>query len=512
MRGHWYGARCVPLEQEEVRLWEDSLVQPELSEQRLREFERIFYPRTIAVVGASSNAFKMGSLWVKGLITAGFKGAVYPVNPGGGEVFGLKIYPDLRSITGPVDLVVCCIPRTLILGLLDDCAAKGIGAIHVFTAGFRETGDPEWIGVEQEMARRARTGGFRIIGPNCVGACCPEHGIPFGPSTLLGRVGSAGFISQSGGHAAKLMGIATTRHIGLSKVVSTGDCCDLDSADFLEYLSADPKTSVVGLYLEELRDSPRLLRVMAAASRKKPIVAWKGGRTLAGARAASSHIGALAASAAVWSAALKQAGAVEVQGLDELADTLLLFQRVGRMERSNLGIVCGLTDGGGGEAVLTADACAALGVNVTPFTKRARRQLLGLLGQVGSVLVNPLDVSQRSGDLQAFEKAMELVAAEPQIDVIVVYENADLLVKFMTKEVADLVNAVIVRVAREQSKPVIVVSPPGSSDEERLDIEYALSEAGIPVYPSMERAAKAIANVNRYYRRQAMPEKACQSR
>lgn len=487
-------------------------MQSQLSEQRLREFERIFYPRTIAVVGASRNPFKMGSLWVRGLITAGFEGAVYPVNPNGGEILGLKIYPDLKSITGPVDLAVCCIPRTLVLHLLDECAAKGIGAIHFFTAGFRETGEPEWIAVEEDMARRAREEGFRIIGPNCMGVSCPEHRIPYGPSTELGRVGSAGFISQSGGHAGKMVEIATTRHIGLSKVISAGNCCDLGSADFLEYLSLDPKTSVIGLYLEGPRDSQRLLRVMSDASRHKPIVTWKGGRTLAGARAASSHTGALAASAAVWSAALKQAGVVEVQGLDELADTLLLFQRVGRLERGNLGIICGLTDGGGGEAVLTGDACAALGINVTPFTRSTSRQLLGLLGQVGSVLVNPLDVSQRSGDLQAFETAMELVAAEPQIDVMVVYENADLLVRFMTKQVADLVNAVIVRVARKQSKPVIVVSPPGSSDAERLDIEYQLSEAGIPVYPSMERAAKAIANVNRYYRRQGVPEMARQPR
>ena len=184
--------------------------------------------------------------------------------------------------------------------------------------------------------------------------------------------------------------------------------------------------------------------------------------------------------------------------MDEPADTLLLFQRVGRLERSNLGIICGLTDGGGGEAVLTADACAAVGVHVIPFTERTRRELLGLLGQVGSVLVNPLDVSQRSGDLQALERSIDLVMAEPEIDAVVVYENADLLVRFMGREVADLVNSVILRAAGKHRKPLVVVSPPGSADAERLDIECRLSEAGIPVYPSMERAARAIANVNQY--------------
>ena len=479
------------------------MMESELTEQRIKEFERIFYPRAIAVVGASGNPLKMGSLWIKGLLSSGFEGPVYPVNPCGGEVSGLKMHPNLRSITGPVDLAVCCVPRTSVLGLLDDCAAKGVGAICMFTAGFGETGDAVWIGVEGEMVRIARAGGFRIIGPNCLGVCCPEHGIPFGPCTLSVEAGSVGFISQSDGHAGKMMGIAATRHIGLSKVVSAGNCCDLGILEYLQYLAADPKTGVVGLYLEGPRDGRRLIEVMAAASRKKPVVVWKGGRASAGASAAGSGAGAPAASSTVWSSALRQAGAIEVQGLDEMADTLLLFQRVGRLEKSNLGIICGLTDGGGGEAVLAADACAALGVNITPFTERTRRELLGLLGQVGSVLVNPLDVSQRSGDLQALERAADLVAAEAGIDVIVVYENADLLVKFMGREVADLVNGVILGLARKQSKPVIAVSPPGSVDAERLDIERRLSGAGIPVYPSMERAARAIANVSQYYRRTA---------
>ena len=254
---------------------------------------------------------------------------------------------------------------------------------------------------------------------------------------MVNKIGSAGFISQSGGHAGKMAAISLTRQIGFSKVASIGNCCDLGSADFLEYMAWDPKTGVVGMYLEGPRDSARLFEVMREATRRKPVFVWKGGRTAAGARAASSHTGALAASASVWSAALRQAGAVEVNGLDELADTLLLFQSVGRLERANLGIVCGLTDGGGGEAVLSADACAAQGIEVTPFTDRTRRELLGLLGQVGSVLVNPVDVSQRSGNLQAFEKTIELVAAEPGIDLIAVYENVDLLMAFMSRPMAD---------------------------------------------------------------------------
>ena len=475
-------------------------MQSGFAEQQVKQFERIFYPRSIAVVGASTDPRKMGYQWVAGLLSAGYRGVVYPVNPGGGEIMNLTIYPRLTDIPGPVDLVICCIPRLRVLALLDDCAAKQIGAIYFFTAGFRETGDPEWIAVEEEMARRARAGGFRIIGPNCIGISCPEQGIPYGPSPLVNKIGSAGFISQSGGHAGKMAAISLTRGIGFSKVASIGNCCDLGSADFLEYMAWDPKTGVVGMYLEGPRDSARLIEVMRDATRWKPVFVWKGGRTVAGARAASSHTGALAASASVWSAALRQSGAVEVNGLDELADTLLLYQSVGRLERANLGIICGLTDGGGGEAVLSADACAAQGIDVVPFTDRTRRELLAVLGQVGSVLVNPVDVSQRSGNLQAFEKAIELVAAEPGIDLIAVYENVDLLTAFLSRPLADAMNDIVAKAGRKYGKPVIVVSPPGTLDKDRLEVEAKLSEAGTAVFPSMERAARAIANVRKHCR------------
>jgi predicted CoA-binding protein len=247
-------------------------VQDRLSEQKVKQFERIFYPRSIAVVGASTDERKMGSRWVAGLLFAGFKGVVYPVNPSGGEIMKLKIYPRLTDIPWPVDLVICCIPRTQVLDLLNDCAAKQIGTIYFFTAGFRETGEPEWLWVEEEMARRAHEGGFRIIGPNCIGISCPEQGIPYGPSPMVNKIGLAGFISQSGGHAGKMAAISLTRCIGFSKVASIGNCCDLGSADFLEYMAWDPKTGVVGMYLEGPRDSARLFEVYGSIPRSSQIL------------------------------------------------------------------------------------------------------------------------------------------------------------------------------------------------------------------------------------------------
>lgn len=292
--------------------------------------------------------------------------------------------------------------------------------------------------------------------------------------------------------------LSLARGIRLGSVISVGRCGP-GSADSLEQMAGDRKTGAIAMYLAEPPDSARLMEVTGRTTRRKPVFVWKAGQA-APARAVGP--GARApAPASVWSAALRQAGAVEVSGLDELADSLLLCQAVGRLERANLGIICGLTDGGGGEAVLSADACAAQGIDVIPFTERTRRGLLGLLGQVGSVLVNPVDVSQRPGNLEVLEKTFGLVAAEPGVDLIVVYENVDLLLAFVGRPMCHLLNDVVAGAGRKHGKPVIVVSPPGAMDRERLEVEARLTAAGTAVFPSMERAAKAIASVRRHSRR-----------
>jgi len=469
-----------------------------LRQEKFKELDPIFYPRSVAVAGASTDEGKIGSQWYKSFLCDAFMGKAYAVNPKRGEVLGRKTYPDLKSIPGPVDLVVSCIPRDGVLDLLDDCAAKGIKAIQFFTAGFRETHESKWIEVEKEMVRIARRGRFRIIGPNCFGIYCPEGGVPFGPVMAPGKIGPIGFISQSGGHAGKMLEIGPGRGMSFSKVISMGNGADLESAEYTEYLALDPKTKVIGLYLEGPEDSRRLIETIGAASESKPVVVWKGGRTEAGSRATASHTGALVASASVWSGALKQAGAIEVNGLEELADTLLLFQTVGEIRECNAGIVCGLTDGGGGESVLTADSCAYLGVPVPALTADTSKKLLGLLGQVGSIVDNPVDISQRTGNLQVFRQVTELVAADPRIDIIVVYENVDILSKFLSTELVEETNRLIIELSLRQAKPVVVVMPPGSAEIRRLEIEGRLTGAGIPVYPTMDRAAKAISNVSRY--------------
>ena len=214
--------------------------------------------------------------------SAGFPGLIYRIGSSGGRIGDLEIFPTRRLIPGEIDYVIVAVPRQSALELLDDCAAKNVKAVHFFTAGFSETDTQQGRKLEEQMLEKARQGNVRIIGPNCIGVYCPEHKTPF-LMGILGESGSVGFVSQSGGIATKLATIGMARHINYSKGVSFGNGIDLDAGDFLQYLAADPKTKVIGAYLEGTRDGARLFNTMKEVARAKPLVVWKGGRTEAGA-------------------------------------------------------------------------------------------------------------------------------------------------------------------------------------------------------------------------------------
>ena len=467
-------------------------------EEKLKEFEPIFYPKSIAVVGASATSIKTGSVWVEDLRSAGFPGLIYPVGFSGGRIGNLEILPNLRLIPGEVDYVIVAVPRQSALDLLDDCVAKNVKAVHFFTAGFSEMDTQQGRKLEEQMLEKARQGNVRIIGPNCIGVYCPEHKIPF-VMGILGETGSVGFISQSGGIATKLVTIGMTRHINYSKGVSFGNGIDLDASDFLQYLAADSKTKMIGAYLEGTRDGIRLFNTMKQAARTKPLVVWKGGRTEAGAQAAMSHTGSLASSAAIWSGMLKQTGAIEVHSLEELTDTLLIFQELGRGQGTRVAIIGGLADGGGGNSVAAGDACMENGLEIPPLSFDARQGLSKLLGEVGGIMCNPVDVSQAQfRGLATLFQAIDLVVRDTISDIVLIQEDTDILLRVYSRKGLEEINGFLIELARRQDKPIIVVLPPGSIEAERLQIERPLLAASIPVFCSMERAAKAIYRLNQY--------------
>ena len=467
-----------------------------LNQEKLRQFEPIFYPKSIAVVGASKNPLKFGTSYLNALINVGFKGKLYPVNPSGGKISGLEAYTTLRDIPGPVEYVMVCIPAQYVLDLLDDCAAKGVKVVQFFTAGFSETGE-EGRRLEMEMVKKARQGNFRIIGPNCIGVYSPANSMPYGPWRTLGKVGTVAFVSQSGGHAGRIIEIGMRRGIHFSKVVSFGNGCDLDSVDYLEYLAVDPDTKIIGAYLEGVRDGRRFFQLAKEVSRTKPMIIWKGGKTETGAEAAASHTGSLAIPDTIWTAVLKQAGVIKVDSMEELADTLLTFQHFPPFLGHNVAIIAGLAGGGGGESVSTTDACTSVGLNVPPFTEETRSKLKAILPPAGSILRNPLDMGGVGGILEILEKTMEIAVADPRINLVIVNENLDQLVMSLPKERLEAMNDIFIRF--RQIKPLVVVSLPGLAGAGPMAVERKLSDAQVTVYPSLDRAAKAIANMNWYF-------------
>ena len=471
-------------------------------EEKLKEFEPVFYPKSIAVVGVSATSIKAGSLWVSDLRSAGFPGRIYAVGSSGGHIGDLEIFPNLRLVPGDVDHLIVSVPRQSALEILEDCAAKNVKVVHFFTAGFSEMATEQGHKLEEQMLEKARQGNTRIIGPNCIGVYCPEHRIPF-LMGILGEDGSVGFISQSGGIAAKLVTIGIARHIAYSKGVSFGNGIDLDASDFLQYLAADPKTKVIGAYLEGTRDGTRLFDTMKEVAKVKPLVVWKGGRTEAGAQAALSHTGSLASSAAIWSAMLKQAGAIEVHSLEELTDTLLIFQQFGHGQGTRAAIIGGLADGGGGNSVAAGDACMENGLKIPPLSLETKQELTDLLGEVGSILRNPVDVSQAQfRGLPTLFQAIDLVVRDSISDIVLIQEDVEILLPIYSRQGLEEINEFLIELGRRENKPIIVVLPHGSVEAERLQIEQRLLAASIPVFCSMERAAKAVFRLNQYSCRQ----------
>jgi acyl-CoA synthetase (NDP forming) len=471
------------------------------NEELIREFEPVFYPKSIAVVGISQNIFKVGSLWLKALVDAGFRGAIYPIHPRGGEFLGLKVYTSIKEVPEVVDYVIVSIPREAVPELLDDCAHK-VKAIHFFTAGFGEAGDVTGRKLEEELIGKARQGGFRIIGPNCIGVYSPEVRVPYGPSGRIGEVGSVGFISQSGGIGEKLFELGLARGIKYSKGISFGNGIDLDSPDYMEYMAVDPKVSVIGTYLEGTKNGHRLFTTMKDVARLKPLVVWKAGRTGVGAAAAASHSGSLASSAHIWSAALRQSGAIEVRDVEELTDTLLIFQQLGplKVKGNGIAVVGGLADGGGGISVSASDACAELGLDIPRLHSETRRKLTNLLGQVGSILHNPVDVSQSGSNRSVIKEATSLVLADQSIGLVIVQIDAGILLKYFPWELVESIFTAFIELRAEREKPIVIVSPPGTDETRRIDMERQMALASIPVFPTMKRAAKAIINLSRYSR------------
>jgi acyl-CoA synthetase (NDP forming) len=380
--------------------------------------EEVFSPRTIAVVGASELSLKgelsFGGLIVLSLVRAGFP-AIYPVNPRHAEqIYGLPCYPDLLSIPGPVDHVVVNIPAEACLGLLDECAAKGVRSVHFYTAGFSESGQRERADLEQAMLEKAKAGGFRIIGPNCVGLYVPKNRLTNSPSLPL-ETGPVAFITQSGGHSQNLPMFGAARGIRFSKVVSYGNALDINECELIEYLAEDPDTEIIAAYLEGVKDGPGFFHVLKRAASRKPLIIYKGGKTEAGSRAVFGHTASMTSSAAVFASICRQANAIQVDNIEEMIDVIAALRF---MKPIPEGKGVAIVGSGGGPSVLACDEMESEGLSVPRLSDAIQEELKSRLPIAGSIFTNPIDTLNLISP-KAMAAALAIAGKSPDIHALV---------------------------------------------------------------------------------------------
>ena len=471
--------------------------------------DAIFNPRSIAVVGATgtpvaapnapATSFNAHTqIFMYTLIDWGYPGRIYPVNTKGDEIRGLKVYRSLRDIPGPVDYVICIVPAEATPGLVQDCVAKGVKGLHLYTAGFAETGLADKSTLQADLVRVARSGGVRMIGPNCMGIYCPKMGMTYGPN-FPREPGNVAFISQSGSYTLLLVRAAAPRGLRFSKVVSYGNASDLNEIDLLDYLADDPDTEFIGAYIEGTKDGPTLAKVLAKAASKKPTIIIKRGSTEAGKRGANTHTGALAGDDSVWDSMLRQCGAIRVEDFEEMADLLTTFAFF-RLPRSRRAVLFGV---GGGAGVRASDECEAGGLTLPPIPEELRAELARSLTTAGTMLRNPVDPGHYARDwtdmmqrLDKWEDAdMLLWQIAPDIEAL----QADTFLQYI-----HMTRLNTLKTFKGLSKPKAVIVHAVESDiglQALMETRKACAENKVAFYPSIYRAARAISRYMDYCER-----------
>ena len=467
------------------------------------ELDYVFHPKSIAVAGASEDPRKQGNAYFRLLKERGFAGPVYSVNPRGTEILGSASFTSITAIPDPVDYVISTVPAHAVPTLIDECAAKGVGVVHLFTGRFSETGHEDAAELEQDVLRRARRAGIRLIGPNGMGLHYAREGITF-KDHLPTEPGAAVAMAQSGGNAVEMVLGPASRGVRFGKVLSYGNGLDLNEADFLDYFAEDPETSVIGVYLEGVKDGRRFLDSLRHAASVKPVVVWKGGRTTAGARAVSSHTASLAGDATIWRAALKQAGAVPVSNMQEMVDAVAAFYFLPPFT----GVRAAIAGGGGGRSVQSADVCEEAGLVVAPFTDSIAAALRERDPTYWDWLSNPVDGSILGATPWKMDELVELLTESQDYDVTInnIDEQWALDRPDAAKGLPKSLDALLAVRDRHPEKPMAVVlgdavQPHDWQTDTLVELKSRCIEAGVPTFPSITRAAHALRRVAAYYAR-----------
>jgi len=473
--------------------------------------DEILHPKSVAVVGASGSQRSWGYSYTTHLLEYGFRGNIYPVNPRYPEILGLKAYPSLLDIPGTVDYVISCVPSNLVLGMLEECGQKQVKGVHLYTARFSETGRKDAADLEQEVLNKARRLGIRLIGPNCMGVYHPGHGMSFGYN-LPTESGPVGMLSQTGGGASGFVRLAGKRGVRFSKVISYGNALDFSESDYLEYFMHDPETRVIAVYVEGVRDGLGFFNTLRKAAGEKPVIVIKGGRGEAGTRAVASHTASLAGSMKAWQAMVVQAGAIPAKNFEEMTDLAVSFCFLPPV----LGPGVGIAGGGGGPSVLSADECEEVGLEVVPLPPEIRKTLRDNGVQIWDWVSNPVDVSIIGGFGFSDLDMLRLMGSNEKYHILIGLINEGVMLTLSRPEGAEMRLKGAVegyrQLKEEVGKPLLaVIGDDGSGIDEYGNFSGKivsqartdLIAAGIPFYPTIGRAARAVRKVLDYYLKKA---------
>ena len=450
-----------------------------------------FNPKSIAVIGASRTPGKVGYDILKNIIQYGYEGAVYPINPSAGEILGRKSYPSLQDVPGKVDLAVVVVPSKNVLDVIGQCGAKGIDSAIVITAGFRESGI-EGSKLEAELINKAKEAGVRFIGPNCLGMIDTHSKVNASFAAGMPAKGSIGFFSQSGALCLAILDRALPDEIGFSKFISMGNKADISDIDIMLALAEDDNTKVILGYIEGVGDGRKFMEVAAKVSRKKPVIILKSGITSSGAKAASSHTGALAGREAAFDAAFKQSGIIRVHTINELFNYAVAFANQPLPNGPNIAIITN----SGGPGILAADACDKAGLQLIPLHKELVDELRTFLPPVAS-FYNPIDILGDSG-ADRYEKALNTALKDERINGFMV-----LLTPTATVNVEETAMA-IANISKSIDRPIL------TSFMGKKSIDSAaktLTKYGVPNYSYPEEAVSSMDAMYRYHLWINRPEK-----
>ena len=456
------------------------------------EMTSLFEPRAIAVIGASANPGKIGYRIVENVVRSGYRGGVFPINPKGGEILGLRVYETLAEVEEEVDLAVISIPAERVIDAVKTCGAKGVKNLVIITSGFSEVGNLE---TERRIVRLAREQGMRVLGPNIFGIYSAASSLDatFGPGGIT--PGPVAIITQSGALGIAMIGKTATESVGLSALVSVGNKADIDEADLLEYHASDDRTRAILMYIEGVKEGDRLQRTLTEVTRRKPVVVIKSGRSKRGSMAAASHTGSLAGADEVFDSVMRQCGVLRAESVQE-AFTWVRYLASTTLPPGDEAVI---VTNGGGIGVMATDACEKHGVALYDDQAVLAETFSGVMPDFGSSK-NPVDLTGQA-TAEDYARSLDAVLAEDRMHAAIALYCETAL--FDTDQFTDLLRKIY---ARYRKRKPIVFSLFGGERIEAVIRE--LRSEGVPVFGDVYEAVSslgALYRVRRRIRRRAEP-------